>query len=82
MTDGKLIKAARVYYGISQKDLGEKLQIDQTTISAMESPGRQNVWSGYYERAAEFLKLQDPESPFIRSVVLSLVAEKEYRPHS
>ena len=55
MNDGSLIKAARVYFGMSQKDLAEKLKVDQTTISAMETGGKQEVWSGYYDAAAKEL---------------------------
>ncbi len=73
MNDGALIKAARVYYGMSQKELAEKVGVDQTTISAMESGNRQRVWCGYYDQAAEILKLQDPRSNFIRAVLTSLM---------
>ena len=73
MNDGKLIKAARVYYGKSQQDLADDLKVDQTTISAMESGNRQSVWSGYYDKAAEILKLQEPRSDFIRAVLTSLM---------
>lgn len=73
MRDGKLIRAARVYYGMSQSELADKLKVDQSTISAMESGGRQNVWDGYFEKAAEALRLEDPKSPFIKSVVTHLV---------
>lgn len=73
MNDGALIKAARVYYGMSQKELAKKIKVDQTTISAMESGTRQEVWYGYYEKTAEILKLQDPKSDFIRSVLTSLM---------
>ncbi len=73
MNDGALIKAARVYYGMSQKELAKKIKVDQTTISAMETGGRQEVWSGFYDKAAEILKLQDPRSNFIRAVLTSLM---------
>lgn len=71
--DGKLIKAARVYYGLSQSDLAKKLKVDQSTISAMESGGRQTVWDGYYEQAAKALNLEDPKSAFVRSVLNCLI---------
>jgi len=66
---------------MSQKDLAEKIQVDQTTISAMESGNRQSVWSGFYDKAAEVLKLEDPRSPFVRSVVKYLVGDRRYRTH-
>ena len=77
MNDGKLIKASRVYYGMSQKELAEKVGVDQTTISAMESGNRQSVWYVYYEKAAEILKLKDCGSAFIRSVLKSLMERGE-----
>ena len=76
MNDGALIKAARVYYGMSQKELAEKVGVDQTTISAMESGTRQNVWYRYIEDAIKELRLEDPKSPFVRAVVEQLVEEK------
>jgi len=63
-SDGRLIKAARVYYEMSQKDLAKKLKVDQTTISAMETEGRQEVWSGYYDKAAE-IPQDPPASGFV-----------------
>ena len=66
--DGRLIKAARVYYGMSQKELAKKINVDQTAISAMESGTRQSVWQGFFDKAAKELRLEDPHSPFVRSV--------------
>ncbi len=71
--DGKLIKAARVYYGITQGDLATKLKCDQSTISAMESKMDSRVWYGYQGQAYEVLELGDPKSDFCKAVLKSLI---------
>ena len=71
--DGRLIKAARVYYGITQAGMAKKLKCDQSTISAMEKHKASRVWYGYQGQAHEILKLEDPQSEFVRSVLKTIM---------
>ncbi len=72
--DGRLIKAAMAYSGMTQAQLAKKLKCDQSTISAMVSHTNSGVWYGYMGQAYEVLKLGDPKTDFSKALLRALMA--------
>lgn len=76
---GKLIKAARVFYGMSQGALAKKIGIDQANVSRLEGSFYFYNYgmTGNARKAIKILQLEDPSSPFIRAVFDGLTGERE-----
>ena len=72
--DGRLIKAAMAYYGMTQAELAKKLKCDQSTVSAMVSQTDSRVWYGFLGQAYDALDLGDSKSAFSKAVLRALMA--------
>ena len=57
-----MIKALRVYYGFSQKELAAELRVSQSTLSRMEESD--HFFPSSQVKALKILRLNDPESDF------------------
>lgn len=62
----RVIKALRVYYGISQKEVAKELRVSQSTLSRMEESDYVLPYS--QEKALKILRLHDPESDFRKAL--------------
>lgn len=71
--DGRVVKAGRVYMGITQAELAQMIGCDQTTVSNIEKRNsRVEYW--YLKKAYEVLDLRSPNGPIVKKL-LSTLAE-------
>ncbi len=68
-----MIKALRVYYGFSQKELATELRVSQSTLSRMEESD--HFFPSSQHKALEILRLDDPESDFRKALKSLLKAQ-------